>query len=171
MASLNKCFIIGHAGRDCEIRYLPSGAAVANVSIATTSRWKDKSSGEMVEETQWHRCQAFERTAEIMGEYVKKGTQVYVEGRLKYGKYADKDGVERHTTDIVVTNLVLLGSPQQGQERAPAQQQRQTPARNEYAEQRGGGQRRPAPSQGQRQAARPSGGSTGFDDMPDDVPW
>jgi single-strand DNA-binding protein len=109
MASVNKVILIGNCGRDPEIRYLPSGQAVANVSIATTSRRKDRNSGETVEDTQWHRVTFYDRLAEIAGEYVKKGRPIYVEGRLKYGKYTDQSGVEKNTVDIIATELQLLG--------------------------------------------------------------
>ena len=110
MASVNKVILVGNCGRDPEIRYLPSGQAVANVSIATSSRRKDKNSGEMVEDTQWHRVTFYDRLAEIAGEYVKKGRPIYVEGRLKYGTYTDKTtGVEKNTVDIIATELQLLG--------------------------------------------------------------
>ncbi len=112
MASVNKVTLLGNVGKDPEIRYAPSGAAVCSVSIATTRKWKDKS-GEKKEETDWHRVVFYERLAEIAGEYLKKGSPVYVEGRLKYGKYTDKDGVERYTTDIVVSEMQLLGGGQQ----------------------------------------------------------
>jgi len=110
MASVNKVILVGNCGRDPEIRYLPSGSAVANVSVATTSRRKDKTSGESVEETQWHRVTFFDRLAEIVGEYVKKGRPIYVEGRLVYRKYTDKDGVEKYSTEIVGDRMQLLGS-------------------------------------------------------------
>jgi len=90
MASVNKVILVGNCGRDPEIRYLPSGSAVANVTVATSSRRKDKNSGETIEETQWHRVTFFERLAEIVGEYVKKGSPIYVEGRLRYSTYVDK---------------------------------------------------------------------------------
>ncbi|MBL0421371.1 single-stranded DNA-binding protein [Ramlibacter sp. AW1] len=109
MASVNKVILVGNCGRDPEIRYLPSGQAVANVSVATSSRRKDKTSGETVEDTQWHRVTFYDRLAEIAGEYVKKGRPIYVEGRLKYGKYTGQDGVERNTVDIIATELQLLG--------------------------------------------------------------
>jgi len=180
MASLNKVFLIGNCGRDPEIRYLPSGQAVANVSIATTSRWKDKSSGEMVEDTQWHRVTFYDRLAEVAGEYLKKGSPVHIEGRLKYGKYTGQDGVEKNTVDIIATNMVLLGVGRGngggddgggvGYDERP-QQRQQPQQRNQYQEQRGGGPRRTAPQGGQqpqRQAAKPS---SGFDDMDDDIPF
>ena len=109
MASVNKVILVGNCGRDPEVRYLPSGQAVANVSVATSSRRKDKNSGEMIEDTQWHRVTFYDRLAEIAGEYVKKGRPIYVEGRLKYGKYTDQAGVEKSTVDIIATELQLLG--------------------------------------------------------------
>ena len=110
MASVNKVILVGNCGRDPEIRYLPSGSAVANVTVATSSRRKDKNSGEMIEDTQWHRVTFFERLAEIVGEYVKKGSPIYVEGRLRYSTYMDKTtGVEKNSVEIVATEMQLLG--------------------------------------------------------------
>lgn len=109
MSSVNKVILIGNCGRDPEVRYAPSGSAIANVSIATSTRRKDKNTGESIEETQWHRVTFYDRLAEIAGEYLKKGRPVYVEGRLKYGKYTDKDGIERNTVDIVANEMQLLG--------------------------------------------------------------
>jgi single-strand DNA-binding protein len=109
MASVNKVILVGNCGRDPEVRYLPSGQAVANVSIATSSRRRDKNTGESMEDTQWHRVTFYDRLAEIAGEYVKKGRPIYVEGRLKYGKYTDPSGVEKNTVDIIATELQLLG--------------------------------------------------------------
>ena len=109
MASVNKVILVGNCGRDPEIRYLPSGQAVATVSVATSSKRKDRNSGEMIEETQWHRVTFFDRLAEIAGEYVKKGRPIYVEGRIKYGKFTNKDGVEQNTCDIIATEMQLLG--------------------------------------------------------------
>ena len=167
MASVNKVTLLGNCGRDPEMRYLPSGQAVTNISIATTSKRKDKNSGETIEDTQWHRVVFYERLAEIVGEYVKKGSPIYVEGRLKYGKYTDQAGVEKATCDIVATELQLLGArdQQQGQQSAP-QQQRQAPAQQQ------GGYRASAPRQAP--AARPpapASGGSGFDDMSDDIPF
>ena len=162
MASINKVILIGNCGRDPEMRYLPSGQAVTNISIATTSKRKDKTSGETIDDTQWHRVVFYERLAEIVGEYVKKGSPIYIEGRLKYGKYTDQAGVEKNTCDIVATELQLPGSrdPQDGQQRqAPAQQQRQAPAPRPRAA------RPPAPAPG------PAHSSSGFDDMDSDIPF
>ncbi len=167
MASVNKVILVGNCGRDPEIRYLPSGQAVANVSVATSSRRKDKSSGEMIEDTQWHRVTFYDRLAEIAGEYVKKGRPIYVEGRLKYGTYVDKaTGVEKNTVDIIATEMQLLGGREGmgggeegggggggGYSRPAAAPRQAPPARSAPA---------PAP------AARPA---SGFDDMDDDIPF
>ncbi|MFC3683807.1 single-stranded DNA-binding protein [Hydrogenophaga luteola] len=166
MASVNKVILVGNCGRDPEIRYLPSGQAVANVSVATSSRRKDRNSGETIEDTQWHRVTFYDRLAEIAGEYVKKGRPIYVEGRLKYGTYVDKaTGVEKNTVDIIATELQLLGGREGmggGEEGGggggysrPAAAPRQAPAA------------RPAPAPAPA-AARPA---SGFDDMDDDIPF
>jgi single-strand DNA-binding protein len=110
MASVNKVILIGNLGRDPETRYSPDGAAITNVTIATSDRWKDKASGEMREATEWHRVVFFGRLAEIAGEYLKKGRPVYVEGKLRTRKWTDKDGNERYTTEIVADNMQMLGS-------------------------------------------------------------
>jgi single-strand DNA-binding protein len=165
MASVNKVILIGNCGRDPEIRYLPSGQAVANVSIATTSRRKDRTSGETVEDTQWHRVTFYDRLAEIAGEYVKKGRPIYVEGRLKYGKYTDQAGVEKNTVDIIATELQLLGgregmgAPSGGDEDGGA------PARRPAAAPRPAVS---APANRPTAAAKPA---SGFDDMDDDIPF
>jgi single-strand DNA-binding protein len=110
MASVNKVILVGNLGRDPETRYSPDGAAITNVTIATSDRWKDKASGEMKEATEWHRVVFFGRLAEIAGEYLKKGRPVYVEGRLRTRKWTDKEGHERYTTEIVADNMQMLGS-------------------------------------------------------------
>ena len=163
MASVNKVILIGNCGRDPEVRYLPSGQAVANVSIATSTRRKDKNSGEMVEDTQWHRVTFYDRLAEIAGEYVKKGRPIYVEGRLKYGTYTDKNtGVEKNTVDIIATELQLLGG-REGMSGGGGM---------------GGGDeggapapRAAAPRAAAQAPARAPQGKTGFDDMDDDIPF
>jgi len=106
---VNKAILIGHLGRDPEIRYSPNGAAVANVSMATTESWRDKQSGEQQEKTEWHRVVFFGRLAEIVGEYLKKGSQVYVEGRIQTRKWQDKEGNDRYTTEIVANEMQMLG--------------------------------------------------------------
>ncbi|GAB3188641.1 single-stranded DNA-binding protein [Hydrogenophaga aquatica] len=146
MSSVNKVILLGRCGKDAEVRYLPSGKAVAAVSMATSNYRKDPSTGERIEDVQWHRVTFYERLAEIAGEYIKKGKPVYVEGRLKYGKYTDQSGVEKNTVDIVATELQLLGGRDDAA--APATQ-RQAPAP------------RPAPAPA----------SSGFDDMDDDIPF
>ncbi len=167
MASVNKVILVGNCGRDPEIRYLPSGQAVANVSVATSSRRKDKTTGETVEDTQWHRVTFYDRLAEIAGEYVKKGRPIYVEGRLKYGKYTGQDGIEKNTVDIIATEMQLLGGregmggPGGGDEDgggAPPPRRAAAPA-----------PRAPAPAPAVRQA--PAKSSSGFDDMDDDIPF
>ena len=114
MASINKVILIGNLGRDPEIRYTPNGAAVCNVTIATSRNWKDKNSGDKVEETEWHRVVFYDRLAEIAGEYLKKGRPVYVEGRLKTRKWQDKDGKDNYTTEIVAEQMQLLGGREGG---------------------------------------------------------
>lgn len=131
MASLNKVLIIGHLGKDPESRFLPSGAAVCNFSVATTEGWKDKKTGEKQEKTEWHNIVAHGRTAEVCGEYLKKGSKVYIEGRLQTRKWQDKQtGADRYTTEIVADQMQMLGGKQESrQESAPAQQ-RQAPAQS-----------------------------------------
>lgn len=148
MPSVNKVIIVGICGRDPELRHTTSGSVICNMSVATTYKGKDK------DDTQWHRLVFFDRLAEVAGEYLKKGSPVYVEGSLKYGKYSNKEGVEQNTTDILVSNLQLL-------------------------EKRGGGERGEAPSapapkpksnRPPAPAPKPSG-SNSFDDMDDDLPF
>lgn len=153
MASINKVILIGNLGRDPEVRYLPDGAAVTNISVATTDTWKDKS-GEKQERTEWHRVAFFGRLAEIAGEYLKKGSQVYIEGSLRTRKWQDKDGQDRYTTEIVASEMKMLGSRGGGAEpmtREPA------PAVA------------PAPASGGAKPQGKKGG--GFDDMDDDIPF
>jgi len=112
MASVNKVIIVGNLGRDPEIRYMPSGDAIANIAVATSFKSKDRNTGEQKELTEWHRISFFGRLAEIVGQYLKKGSSVYVEGRLQTRKYTDKDGIERYATDIVAENMQMLGGRQ-----------------------------------------------------------
>lgn len=116
MASVNKVIIVGNLGADPEIRYGQSGDAIANLKIATTESWKDKSSGEKKEETEWHRVTMFKRLAEIAGQYLKKGSQVYIEGKLKTRKWQDKDGNDRYTTEINADEMKMLGNRDRGGE-------------------------------------------------------
>jgi single-strand DNA-binding protein len=158
MASVNKVIIVGNLGRDPETRYMPSGDAVTNITVATTDRYKDKQSGEMKEATEWHRISFFGKLAEIAGQYLKKGSQVYVEGSLRTRKYTDKDGVEKYATEIRADTMQMLGS-RQGMGGGGAEE---------------GGYSRPAVPAAQRPAAAPAAKSaapSGFDDMDDDIPF
>ncbi|MGO3741103.1 single-stranded DNA-binding protein [Kerstersia sp.] len=114
MASVNKVIIVGNLGRDPEVRYSADGAAICNVSVATTSQWKDKASGDRREETEWHRVVFYGRLAEIAGEYLKKGRSIYLEGRLKTRKWTDKENIERYTTEIVADQMQMLGGREDG---------------------------------------------------------
>ncbi|MGA9164218.1 MAG: single-stranded DNA-binding protein [Thiobacillus sp.] len=156
MASVNKVILVGNLGRDPEMRYLPSGDAVANLAIATTDKYKDKT-GQMVEATEWHRVAFFGRTAEVCGQYLKKGSQVYVEGSLKTRKYTDKDGVEKYATEIRGDRMQMLGG-KAGGGMADMDDSGYAPQAAPKAQPRS-----PAP------AARPA--SSGFDDMEDDIPF
>lgn len=114
--SINKVIIIGFCGRDPENRYLPSGEQVTSIAVATTDRWRDKATGEQKEATEWHRISFFGKLAEIAGQYLKKGAQVYVEGRLKTRKYTDKNGIERYQTEIIADQMQMLGQKHHGQQ-------------------------------------------------------
>lgn len=107
---INKVILVGHLGQDPEVKYMPSGQAVCNITLATTDSWTDKNSGEKVEKTEWHRVVFFRRLAEIAGEYLRKGSQVYVEGRLQTRKWQDQGGNDRYTTEIVANDMQMLGS-------------------------------------------------------------
>lgn len=131
MASVNKVILVGNLGRDPEVRYSPDGAAICNVSLATTSQWKDKASGERREETEWHRVVFYNRLAEIAGEYLRKGRSIYVEGRIKTRKWTDKEtGQDRYSTEIIADQMQMLGGRDDdgGQREAP---QRSQPVRQE----------------------------------------
>jgi len=161
MASVNKVIIIGNLGRDPETRYMPEGGAICNISVATTEKWKDKN-GEMQEKTEWHRVAFFGKLAEIAGEYLKKGSQVYVEGRLQTRKWQDKDGADKYTTEIVANQMQMLGS-RQGMGGGDRGGDRGAPDAGEG----GGAASRPA-SGGAKPAAK-SGGK--FDDFEGDIPF
>ncbi len=107
---VNKVILVGNLGRDPEVRYMASGPAVVNVSIATSESWKDKQSGEIKERTEWHHIVFFNRLAEVVGEFLKKGSQVYIEGALRTRKYTDKNGIERYATEIVASTMQMLGN-------------------------------------------------------------
>jgi single-strand DNA-binding protein len=152
MASVNKVILIGNLGKDPETRYLPSGDAVTNITLATTESWKDKKSGDKQEHTEWHRVSFFGRQAEVAGEYLKKGSPVYIEGRIRTRKWQDKEGQDRYSTEIVADRMQLLGGRGSG-----------------GAE--GGGTREPAAAGGGGKAAPAKKGGGSFDDMDDDIPF
>jgi len=122
MASLNKAILIGNLGADPETRFMTSGDAVCNIRLATTDTWRDKASGEQRESTEWHRVVFYRRLAEVAGEYLKKGSQVYIEGRIKTRKWQDKDGQDRYTTEIEATEMKMLGRKEGGGEKQGQQQ-------------------------------------------------
>jgi single-strand DNA-binding protein len=152
MASVNKVIVVGNLGADPETRFLPSGEAVTNIRVATTDKWKDKASGEMKEATEWHRISFFGRLAEIAGEYLKKGSQVYVEGSLRTRKWQDKDGQDRYSTEIRADTMQMLGRREGGGE-----------PRGEPAERSA-----PKAAEAKAPAKKPAGK---FDDMEDDIPF
>lgn len=159
MASVNKVILVGNLGRDPEMRTFPSGDQVANVTIATTDKWRDKTSGENREATEWHRVVFNGRLAEIAGQYLRKGSLIYIEGSLKTRKWQDKDGQDRYTTEITVNEMTMLGgrgdaSGGQSSGEPQQRQQQQRPQGN------GGGQQRQSAPQ-----------SRGFDDFEDDIPF
>ncbi len=155
MASINKVIIVGNLGRDPETRFTTGGEAIANIAVATSDRWKDKATGEQKEATEWHRITFFGKLAEIVGQYLKKGSQVYVEGRLRTRKYTDKDGIERYATEVIADTMQMLGSRQGGGE----------PSDDSYAS------RAPAARQtagGSKPAAR---AASNLSDIDDDIPF
>ena len=159
---VNKVILIGNLGADPETRYTASGAAITTVSLATSESWKDKQTGEAKERTEWHRVKFFGRLAEIAGEYLKKGRQVYVEGSIRTDKYTDKEGVERYSTDVIANEMQMLGGAGEGGPRGGGE---------------GGGQRerpqsasRGAPGGGRPASApQPAAGAGDFED--DDIPF
>jgi len=171
MASVNKVIIVGNLGRDPEVRYNPNGGAWCTVSIATSRSWKDKTSGEKVEETEWHRVVFNDKLAEIAGEYLKKGRSVYVEGRLKTRKWTDKDGAEKYSTEIIASDMQMLGS-REGMGGGTGSGE--DSGYGGGAGGGGGGYERAAPAARPAAAAanRPAAKSpSGFDNMDDDIPF
>ena len=172
MASVNKVLIIGRLGRDPDMRYSPDGAAICNLSVATTLQWTDKASGERREDTEWHRVTLYHRLAEIAGEYLRKGREVYIEGRLKTRKWQDKDtGADRYSTDIIADQMQMLGARDaNGQDaHAPAQQAAGEP---EPAGRSPRSARRAAPKAAGRAAPQAaSQPSAALAEMADDIPF
>jgi single-strand DNA-binding protein len=178
MASINKVILIGNLGRDPEVRYTPNGAAICNITVATSRNWKDKNSGEKMEETEWHRVVFFDRLAEIAAEYLKKGRSVYVEGRLKTRKWTDKDGIEKYTTEIMGDSMQLLGSREGGGGGGGDEGGGGGYSRGSQGGGGNGGGDRSERGERSAPASRPaaskpaaSKSSTGFDDMDDDIPF
>jgi single-strand DNA-binding protein len=164
MASVNKVIIVGNLGADPETRYTPGGDAITNIRVATTDKWKDKASGEMKEATEWHRIAFFGRLAEVAGEYLKKGSQVYIEGSLRTRKWQDKDGQDRYSTDIRADVMQMLGRREGGG------------APREDAGARGGAPREDGAPRGEAKGGADAKGAAKkpagkFDDMEDDIPF
>ena len=166
MASVNKVILIGNLGRDPETRYMPDGGAITNISVATTDVWKDKQ-GEKQEKTEWHRVAFFGKLAEIAGEYLKKGSQVYVEGRLQTRKWQDKEGVDKYTTEIVADRMQMLGS-RQGMG-GGADREASSPDREGAGVREGAAVRDGSSAKGAAKPAKAAGGK--FDDFEDDIPF
>jgi single-strand DNA-binding protein len=177
MASVNKVILVGNLGADPEVRYLPSGDAIANIRLATTDRYKDKASGEMKEATEWHRVAFFGRLAEIVNEYLKKGSAVYIEGRLRTRKWQGQDGQDRYSTEIVADQMQMLGGrggagggagmsdDGGGYSREPAERSSSRPAGGAPRAAGGGG----GAAGGSSRPSAPAGG--GLDEMDDDIPF
>jgi single-strand DNA-binding protein len=163
MASVNKVILVGNLGRDPEVRYMPDGAAITNISVATTDAWKDKN-GEKQERTEWHRVAFFGKLAEIAGEYLKKGSQVYLEGRLQTRKWQDKEGQDRYTTEIVADRMQMLGS-RSGMGGGAASDGGERSAPPQFDEASGGG------AAGAKKPAAAKAGASKFDDFEDDIPF
>ena len=162
MASVNKVILVGNLGRDPEPRYMPDGGAITNISIATTSTWKDKS-GEKQEATEWHRISFFGKLAEIAGEYLKKGSQIYVEGKLRTRTWQDKDGQDKYTTEVIADAMQMLGGRQgMGGEGGGG---------GDYAKASSGGPSGASSGSASKPAGAAKGGAAKFDDMDDDIPF
>lgn len=163
---LNKVTLIGNLGADPEIRYMPNGGAVANITLATTFRWKDKQSGERKDSTEWHRVVFFNRLAEIAGEYLKKGSQVYVEGRLQTRKWQGQDGQDRYTTEIIATEMHMLGSRSGGTASFSGEQPAAYAAQNTKSASQPASRPMPQSNPGSMPPPPPD-----YDDFDDDIPF
>ncbi|KQT62866.1 MULTISPECIES: single-stranded DNA-binding protein [unclassified Pseudomonas] len=168
---VNKVILVGTCGQDPEVRYLPNGNAVTNLSLATSEQWTDKQTGQKVEKTEWHRVSMFGKVAEIAGEYLRKGSQVYIEGKLQTREW-EKDGIKRYTTEIVVdmqgTMQLLGGRPQQGDQQGGNNYQQQAPRQQAPRPQQSAPQQRSAPQAPQQAAPQPA---PDFDSFDDDIPF
>lgn len=156
MSSVNKVIIIGNLGRDPETKYMPSGDAMTNIAVATTDKWKDKATGEQKEATEWHRIAFFGKLAEIAGQYLKKGSQVYIEGRLRTRKWTDKEGAEKYTTEIIADTMQMLGKKPDGSRDSDSGYGQETAPRPQRNSEPPSSRPRPAPN---------------FSDMDDDIPF
>jgi single-strand DNA-binding protein len=174
MASVNRVILAGNLGADPELRYLPSGDAVANIRLATTDRYKDKASGEFKELTEWHRVAFFGRLAEVAGEYLKKGSPAYIEGKIRTRKWQDQGGQDRYSTEIVADSMQLLGGRREGDDGNDAESDRRQRTQGPGNQ---GRSSRPASNAGTReQPPQPSTGGGGghgggFEEMDDDIPF
>jgi single-strand DNA-binding protein len=169
---INKVILVGNLGNDPEVRYTTSGTAIASLSIATSESWTDKQSGEKQERTEWHRVKMFGRLAEIAGEYLKKGRQVYIEGSLRTDKYTDKSGVEKYSTDIIASDMQMLGGVGGGEGGSGGGFQRERSQGGGQRQQGGGnygGQSRGGSEQGGQQRQAPPPADSGFAD--DEIPF
>ena len=188
---VNKVIVVGNIGQDPEMKFMPSGGAVTNISVATSEAWKDKQTGQPQERTEWHRVVFFNRLAEIAGEYLKKGSKVYIEGSLRTRKWQAQDGTDRYSTEIVASEMQMLDSRQNNQDAGPGgyQQPQQAPQAGGYqqpqqAPQTGGYQQPQQAPQGQpvrnnpvqaspqpTNAPQPAQPAAGFDNFDDDIPF
>ncbi len=176
---INKVIVVGNLGQDPEVRYTAGGAAVTNISVATSEQWKDKNTGEDITKTEWHRIVFFGRLAEIAGEYLKRGSQVYIEGKLQTNKWQDKNNQDRYTTEIIANEMQMLGAKSGGQGQfgggqAPAAPRANNPPQQNqggqgggYQNQNQGGQQTQAPQNNQAPAQQ----APAFDDFDDDIPF
>lgn len=180
MASINKVILVGNLGAEPEVRYLPSGDAVASIRLATTDRYKDKASGEFKEATEWHRVSFFGRLAEIVSEYLKKGSSVYIEGRIRTRKWQAQDGTDRYSTEIVADQMQMLGGRNAGERReSGAGDDFEQGARSTQSQRassasgaRNGRGASPTSAGNRTQAAQPAqSGGGGFADFDDDIPF
>lgn len=158
MASVNKVILVGNLGRDPEVRYSAEGAAICNISIATTSNWKDKNTGERREETEWHRIVFYNRLAEVVGEYLKKGRAVYVEGRLRTRKWQNKEGQDQYTTEVIADQMQMLGG-------------RDSAGGDGGGGYESGGQSKPAARPQAQRPQAPAASPANLGDLDDDIPF
>ncbi|MFT4630261.1 MAG: single-strand DNA-binding protein [Dinoroseobacter sp.] len=163
---INKVILVGNLGNDPEVRYAANGSAIANISVATTDSWKDKNTGEQQDRTEWHRVVMFNRLGEIAGEYLKKGSQVYIEGRLQTRKWQDQSGQDKYSTEIVASEMQMLGGRGGGGGEMGGDGGYQAPQQRQQAPQQQGGQQR-----GQQASPRPAAQPQPSNDFDDDIPF